>query len=72
MVVHDSDFMLLSTEDREFYQGSEDTQQHFSRARPRSIKVFLLSLYSRENMYQALISRSTVLQATGSWERAWE
>ena len=63
-----------SREDREFFD-SEDTQQQFSCARPRSIKVFLLSFYpwrhSREEMYQAL-SHFTVLQVTGSWARAWE
>ena len=56
-------------------QDSEDTQQQFSRARPRSIKAFLLPFYpwrhSREEMYQAL-SCFTVLQATGSWAGAWE
>ena len=54
-------------------QDSEDTQQQFSRARPRSIKAFLPPFYpwrhSREEMYQAL-SRFTVLQATGSWAGA--
>ena len=44
-------------------QDSEDTQQQFSHARPRSIKVFYLWCHSREETYQAL-SRFTVLQVT--------
>ena len=49
-------------------QDSEDMQQQFSCARPRSIKVFLPI---RAEMYQTL-SHFTVLQATGSWAWAWE
>ena len=51
-------------------QDSEDTQQQFSHARPRSIKVFLPAFYpwrhSREKMYQAL-SCFSILQVTESW-----
>ena len=62
MGVHKSAFMSLFTRQsgRERVlpsQDSENTQQQFNRARPRSIKVFLPAFYpwrhSREEMYQA-------------------
>ena len=66
-----------SREDREFYQAKtvKTHSNNLSRARPRSIKAFLLPFYPRrhscEEMYQAL-SRFTILQAMGSWAGAWE
>ena len=59
MAAHKGDFMSLFTrQSREHKQNNEDAQQHFSRARPRSIKVFLPSFYlwhhSREEIYQVL------------------
>ena len=80
MAVHKGNFMSLFTRQSGGQrvlpsQDNEDTQQQFSHARTRSTKVFLPSFYlwchSREETYQAL-SRFTVLQATGSWARAWE
>ena len=80
MAVHEGTFMSLFARQSGGQrilpsQDSEDTQQQFSRAHPHSIKVFLPSFYpwrhSREKMYQAL-SHFTVLQATGSWARAWK
>ena len=75
MVAHKGAFMSLFTRHSGGQrvspsQDSEDTQQQFSRARPRSIKVFLLAFYSwhhsHEKMHQAL-SRFSVPQAMGSW-----
>ena len=75
MAAHEGAFMSLFTRQsggqRVFpSQDNEDTQQQFSRNRPRSINAFLPPFYpwcqSCEEMYQAL-SRFTVLQATASW-----
>ena len=80
MAAHEGTFMSLFTRQSGGQrvlpsQDSENTQQQFSRARPRSIKAFLPPFYlwchSCEEMYQAL-SRFTVLQVMGSWAGAWE
>ena len=80
MAAHEGAFMLLFTRQPGGQrvlpsQDSEDTQQQFSHACPRSIKAFLTPFYpwchSCEEMYQAL-SRFTILQAMGRWARAWE
>ena len=79
MAVHEGAFMSLFTRQSGGQrvlpsQDSEDTQQQFSHARPRSIKAFLPPFYpwhySREEMYQAL-SRFTYCK-DGKLGRAWE
>ena len=74
MEAHEGTFMSLFTRQSGGQkvspsQNSEDAQQQFSHARPRSL--FLPAFYpwhhSREKMYQAL-SRFSALQVTESWE----
>ena len=45
MAAHEGAFMSLFTRQSEGQTDSEDTQQQFSRAHPRSIKAFLLPFY---------------------------